>query len=491
MTPLDYAVVLVYLLASVGLGAWLGRHQKSTTDYFLGGRQLPWPAVTFSVVATETSVLTFISIPTVAYLGDLRFVQIVFGYMVGRLVVAALLIPAYFRGKLVTAYHFLGQRFGDTMRRTTSVTFMVTRLLADGVRLFATAIPLAMIFKSSPRLEGLPNTDAYVLAIGVIAAATVVYTFWGGIRAVIWMDVLQMAVYLLGAALAAAIILNRVPHGLSEILATAKAAGKLDWFYLGTDLTLSEFIKQPYTFFTGLITGGIFSVASHGVDQLIMQRILTCRDVKSGQKAMAASGPVVLVQFLIFLAVGILLWAFYEGRSPQELGLQQADGLFPKFIVEEMPAGVSGLILAALFAAAMSTLSSSLSSLASATVLDLYVPLARRVRSEAELLRLSRWITLGWGVLLMGTALAFIGLKGTAVELALGVASYTYGGLLGVFLLGLLFEDVSQKHALWGFAVALVTMTVVIQTVQIAWPFYTVIGAGAAVLTGWLASRWR
>ena len=375
------------------------------------------------------------------------------------------------------------------MRQTASVTFMVTRLLADGVRLFATAIPLALIIKGSGVFTGLSNTEFYAISILLIGIFTMFYTYFGGIKSVIWMDVIQLGIYMGGAVLAGILILNKLPDGFGSVTQWAADDNKLQWFYAGTDLAFAEFIKQPYTFITALVAGAIFSLASHGTDQIIVQRVLTCKDQASSQKAMIASGFAVLLQFLVFLVLGVMLFAYYKGVGYQELGLTRADGIFPKFIVEDMPSGISGLIVAALFAAAMSTLSSSLSSLSSAVVLDIYVPRAGAGKSEEELLQVSRKVTLGWGVVLVGVALLFIGLEGTVVEVALGIASYTYGGLLGIFLLGLINKQVGEKEAIIGFVAALLTMAVVIQTVQIAWPLYTVVGSLTTIVVGVLANK--
>ena len=489
-TAIDMIIVVVYMAASVGIGSWIGRKQFSTTDYFLGGRDIPWQAVTISIVATETSVLTFIGIPAVSYLGNMTFLQIVFGYMFGRLLVALFMIPAYSEGKIETAYHFLGTRFGQKMRSIASITFMGTRLLADGVRLFATAIPLTIIIKGSGFLGGLTDGEFYALSIVLIGILTMVYTYIGGIRSVIWMDVIQMSIYIGGALIAVVIILNRLPGGFDSVVDWASDGDKLRWLYFGTDLTFIEFIKAPYTLFTALIAGAIFSLASHGTDQLIIQRVLTCRDKRSSQLAIASSGVVIFFQFLIFLLLGGMLYAYYEGLSPEQLGLSRADGVFPKFIVEEMPVGISGLIVAALFAAAMSTLSSSLSSLSSATVLDIYKPLFGKNRSEVELLGISRKVTLGWGVILISSAIGFIGLKGSVVEVALGIASYTYGGLLGVFLIGLIDKKIKQTDAIIGFVTALIVMTVVITTLNIAWPLYTMVGATTVIIVGKISSKY-
>lgn len=488
-TGIDIAIVVVYMALSAAAGAWIGRNQKSTTDYFLGGRSIPWYAVTFSIVATETSVLTFIGIPAVSYGGNMTFLQIVIGYMIGRVLVAVIFIPAYYRGEMETAYHFLGNRFGGWMRNIASVTFMITRLLADGVRLFATAIPLAIIIKGSGYMAGYSDTEFYMLSILAIGIMTIIYTYVGGIRSVIWMDVVQMAVYVGGALLAVFLMLDRLPNGMATVSEWAAPDGKFTWFYSGFELTWGEFIKQPYTFLTAVVAGAIFSLASHGTDQLIVQRVLTCPDMKSSQKAIAFSGIAVFLQFLLFLVVGVMLYAFYQGASTAELGLTRSDGIFPKYIVEEMPVGISGLLVAALFAAAMSTLSSSLSALSSAVVLDIYQPIFGKDKSEAELLKTSRFVTLIWGVVLVGVALLFIGLQGTVVEVALGIASYTYGGLLGVFLFGLINKTASERAAIVGFVTALVSMAFVIKYVQIAWPLYTVVGSIVAIVVGTLYSK--
>ena len=489
---LDIAIVVVYMLISTLVGAYIGRNQTSTSDYFLGGRQIPWYAVTFSIVATETSVLTFIGMPGIAYLGNLTFLQLALGYIVGRFLVAYLLLPAYYRGDIFTAYHYLEQRFGRGMRQTASTTFMVTRLLADGVRLFATAIPLALILQTSGMFSDLTPAQVSGLAIFAIGLLTIFYTYFGGIKSVIWMDVVQMAVYIGGALLALYLMLDQLPDGFASVTAAAAPQDKLAWLNCGAGLSWSEFIKQPYTFFTALFGGAVFSLASHGTDQLIVQRVLTCKDLRASRLAITTSGVAVFLQFVLFLIIGSALFAFYQGASLQDLGQLRADGIFPKFIVEEMPNGVRGLLVAALFAAAMSTLSSSLSSLSSAAVLDIYAPLFGDGKSEADLLRISRRVTLLWGFVLMGAALFFMQFEGgTVVELALGIASYTYGGLLGSFLLGLVIPAAGQRDAIIAFVVALVTMTLLIRYVQIAWPLYTVVGSLTTILVGWISSKLR
>ncbi|MCF7805584.1 MAG: sodium:solute symporter [Candidatus Marinimicrobia bacterium] len=501
LTSVDYIVIVVYLAGVAVAGILAAGRQKSTSDYFLGGHRIPWWAVLFSVVATETSTLTFISVPAVAYGGNMTFLQITLGYIAGRITVALIFLPRYYEGELSTAYQFLGKRFGDSMRNITSSTFMVTRLLADGVRLFATAIPLAVILRMGGGFAGLTDLQIYLLSIIAIAGVTMVYTFIGGIKAVVWMDVIQMTVYIGGALIAVGIILTHLPNGLRSALSLAGESGKLETIRFGFDMSFREFIATPYTFFTALIGGGIFSVASHGTDQLIVQRLLTTRDLRNSQKALIGSGFVILFQFALFLFIGILLYGFYDGQSVAQLGLTNTDEIFAKFIVEELPIGLSGLIVAALFAAAMSSLSSSLNSLASATTLDLYKPYFGKDDSPEKELKISRFITIIWGLILTGAAFLFaviqLGAEGeqpAVVELGLSIASYTYGGLLGAFALGILFKRPERLDAVVGFFAGLVTLLFLVkgpvqnllpgEGLAIAWPLYTVVGSLVVVLVG-------
>jgi solute:Na+ symporter, SSS family len=464
-TGLDLFVLVVYLLGVTVWGAWLGRDQRGGSDYFLGSRSLPWFAVMLSVVATETSTLTFLSIPGVAYTGSLVFLQLTLGYLLGRIVVAAVLLPAYYRGELVTAYALLETRFGVAARRFTSAIFMVTRLLADSVRLFATAIPLALI-------TGWP----YPVSIAVIGVLTVVYTYFGGIKAVVWVDAVQMGLYLFGAAVALTAVHLLMPGGWGGVIGDASAAGKLDILDFTWDL------NTTYTIWAGVLGGAFLTMASHGTDQLIVQRLLTCRDRASAQRALVGSGVVVIVQFLLFLLVGIGIWGYYAGRE-----FARPDEIFALFIVEALPAGLTGLLIAGVFAAAMSSLSSSINSLASATAYDYWAPIVGASDDEARIFKAGRIFTLVWATLLIGGAILFIPLsEGTsAVEVALGIASLVYGGLLGVFALGVLTKRPGQGAAIIGivFGIGLVTLL----REQMAWPWYVPVGSVATFTSGWLA----
>lgn len=497
---IDYIVLATYLIGVAIFGLKISGKQNSTKDYFLGGDGIPWWAVLFSVVATETSTLTFISIPAVAYGGNLTFLQITVGYFIGRVFVAKYFLPKYYDGEMFTAYQFLEKRFGASMRNATSTTFMITRLLADGVRLFATAIPLAIILRIGGAFTEWGDLELYLLSISVISVITLMYTFFGGIKAVVWMDVVQLGVYIGGALLAMFILIHKIPDGWNGVAAFAESDNKFQIFNSGFDLPFKEFIAQPYTFITALIGGAVFSLASHGTDQLLVQRLLATGNLKSGQKALVWSGIVVALQFTLFLLVGLMLFAFYKGVNPEGLGLSTTDEIFAKFIVEQLPAGLSGLIVASLFAAAMSSLSSSLNSLASATTFDLYKPYFSKNDSESDDLRISKIITLIWGVILTGSAFLFAflqlqdGERPTVVELGLGIASYTYGGLLGAFLLGIFFKKIQKKDALVGFFSGLLALLFLVdgpiqnilpgEGLVIAWPLYTLVGSSIVILVG-------
>jgi solute:Na+ symporter, SSS family len=487
-TALDWIVLVLYLFATSAIGAWLGRGQKNAKDYFVAGGSIPWWAVLFSIVATETSALTFISIPGLAYLGDFTFLQIACGYLLGRIVVAYTLLPRYFQGNLVTAYALLEQRFGLATRRFASVTFMVTRAFGDSVRLFATSIPVALILAGV-----LPEEWAAPGSILVLSVFTLYYTYHGGIRAVVWTDVMQTGVYLAGGVGALYLLGAGVDGGWSRILADAAAQGKLRLF----DLSLG--FDTPHTLIAGLLGGAFLAMASHGADQIIVQRLLTANSLGDARRALIGSGFAVIVQFTMFLFIGIGLWAFYEAKS-----FGAPDRIFPTFIIEGMPPGMTGIVIAAILAAAMSTVSGSLNALAAATLHDLYTPL-RGAPSDTESLRLSRLFTLLWGAVLVGAALLYRAEGTPVVVIALSIASFTYGGLLGGFFLAMLWPRAIQRDAILGMAVGIFTMSIVVfagriglavpalagplePVTGIAWPWFVLIGTTVTLSTGILSS---
>lgn len=502
LTPLDYSVIAIYIIAVVAFGIWAGGSQGSSKDYFLGGKDLPWWAICFSIVATETSTLTVIGIPAVSYGGALTFIQITFGYILGRVLVSVFLLPRYFKGEFQTAYSFLGDRFGTATQQTASVTFLLTRLLADGVRLFATAIPIKLI------ADAAGFSLSYMAIIAVIGVFTIIYTMIGGIKAVIWMDVVQMLVYVGGACLTIILLLGDSP---ADWWGTAEAAGKTQVLDFEWGRPINYLLTHPYAFLTALFGGAVFTMASHGSDQLIVQRLLACKNLKDSQKALVGSGLLVMVQFVIFLVVGLLLWVHFDGATVQELGLSRADEVFPRYIIEGLPAGISGFILAGIIAAAMSTLSSSLNALSSSSVIDLYEKIRAKKMDAGQSLKVARAFTLIWGIVFILFAGMFEDQKNPVVELGLAIATFTYGGMLGLFMLGLLVKRARQFEALVGFCVAVVLMILIIQGLRygetngweftliqdagsqggllsIAWPLYTLIGAAITVAVGGLLS---
>jgi SSS family solute:Na+ symporter len=488
-TALDFFVLVVYLVGTTVLGIWLGRDQKDAKDYFVAGKRIPWWAILFSVVATETSALTFISIPGLAYVTNLGFLQLAMGYLLGRIVVAYTLLPRYYKGELVTAYALLERRFGLQTRRFASIIFMFTRAFGDSVRVFATAIPIAIII--GPIIPAQYVTPVSILILGLL---TLLYTYHGGMRAVVWTDVVQTAVYV-GGGIAAVVLLGRlVDGGWSAIFANAASVDKLRMVdtYTGFD--------RAHTIFAGLIGGAFLSMASHGADQLIVQRLLASESLKDARKALIGSGVAVFIQFALFLTIGLGLFAYYEGRT-----FAVPDSIFPTFVVDVMPPGLTGLVVAAILAASMSTLSGSINSLAAATVHDIWLPLKGGESDEKRTFRLARGFSLLWGAILLIAALLYRQQGTPVVVVALSIASFTYGALLGGFFLGMLWRRALQRDAILGMGVAIVVMTFIVFAKQllpllpsmsgfltpvskIAWPWYVLIGTTITMTVGILSS---
>ncbi|MBD3223808.1 MAG: sodium/solute symporter [Caldithrix sp.] len=489
ITTIDGIIIILYLIVVALIGSLSGGRQKSTKDYFMGGSDVPWWAVAFSIVAAETSTLTFISIPGLAYLTNLNFLQLTLGYLVARTIIAFLFLPAYKKGELATAYSFLETRFGYRTRRFASVVFLFTRIAADGVRLFATAIPLAIIFKSTALFQDWSGFDIYLLSIIIIAIVSLIYTYTGGVKGVIWADVLQMLIYIGGAILALFILAGQLPSGF----ALSSLGDKLEIFNLDVGNSIVSFFQEPYTLFGALIGGTFLSMASHGTDQLIVQRLFTTRTLKDSQKAIIASALLVMFQFALFLAVGLLLFVFYDGVTVGSAGapFAKADEIFPYFIIHSLPVGVKGIIVAGLFAAAMSTLAGSMSSLSSSAMLDLVKPLMKKDMSERRALHISRWITIVAAFILTLVAFIFIRMSESVVEIALGIASITYGGLLGTFLLGLFSRRTTETGALVGFSAGIVVMLSVSLapiifglSPLVHWTWYVALGSAVTIILG-------
>jgi SSS family solute:Na+ symporter len=463
LPAVDVAVVAVYFAATILLGAWFARRQRDTNTYFVGGRNVGTWLVLVSIVATETSTVTFLSAPGEAFKegGNLAFLQLAFGYVVGRFLIAWLLLPQYVNGELLTAYQLLRRKFNPAVQRTASGIFLLTRTLADGMRLFLTALLLK-------QFAGWDIT----LSVLVMGVATIVYTYLGGMEAVIWTDLIQFVVYMLGAAVAAAFILNQVSGGWDGFVAAGSAAGKFELL----DFSLDH--RKAFGFWAGLIGGAFFTMASHGADQLMVQRYLCARSVRSARTALVGSGFVVLLQFLLFLLIGVGLFVIWQQgvlQLPEEVR-KRPDEVFGYFIVHHLPTGLVGLLIAAVLSAAMSTLSSSLNSSANAAVNDFYRPL-RAGREERHYLLVSRGMTTVWGVAQMTVALSAAAvLQRSVISAVLAIAGFTTGMVLGLFLLGRMARPVRSASALAGLVVGFLTVLSVWLGTGIAWPWYAPIG---------------
>ena len=474
--PLDYLIVVVYLVGVTVAGIFIAGKQRTSRDYFLGGKEMSWWSVGFSIVASETSTLTFISIPGLAYKTDMHFLQVAIGYFIGRLLVSVIFIPAYYKGNLETAYDFLGKRFGLALRKFTSSVFIVTRVLASGVRLFATAIPVHII-----------TGFDYPTSIFIIGIFTLLYTYLGGLKAVVAMDVVQLFIYLSGAAASMYIILHRLPNGWTDVVsfATNNGLNKFEIFNLTWGGSVLGFLSSPYTLLGGLLGGTFLTMASHGTDQLLVQRLLGCKTKWDSQRALMLDASLIVLQFAFFLILGLCLYAFYGGVAFADLGLKSSDEIFPKFIVENLPTGIAGLVISGVLASAMGSLSSSISSLASSTYLDLFSLQSKKDSlDQKKEITWSRIFTLVWGIVLIGGAMLFADTKNPVVELGLKIASFTYGGLLGTFFLGLLFKHTNQRDAFNGFIAGLLTMIAVLWWTKIDFTWHTLIGCLATIIVG-------
>jgi solute:Na+ symporter, SSS family len=466
--PLDLGMVIAYLLGVTALGMRFRRGQQNATDYFLGGRTAPWWALAFSIVATETSTLTIIGTPAIAYGGNLTFLQLVFGYLIGRVLIVLLLLPGYFRGEFFTAYALIEKRFGERMRAVAASTFLITRAIAEGVRVSAIALVVSVVLGTSEKL-----------AVVIVIALTVLYTFEGGMKAVIWTDVAQLLVYLTGSAVTFFVLLHRIPGGWSEVTQVAAAAGhKLQV------LDFSWNLSTKYTFWSGVIGGAFLTMATHGTDQIIVQRLLAAKSERDSRRALLASGCIVLVQFIAFLLIGVLLYVFAQ-HSPLLTSGERTDRILPLFLVREMPVGLAGLLLASIVAVAMSNASGSLNSLAASSVLD-FARLRGRSADPARFLRLSRGMTLFWGLVLMG--FGFVK-WGPLLEAGLTVASLPFGSLLGLFLLGTFDRGANARGALAGMIVGLAAILCIFRFTNVAFTWFFMIGSIVTFVVGAIASR--
>lgn len=474
---LDLTIIAAYLIAVTIFGSHFRHSQKSLKDYFLGGRDAPWWAISLSIVAAETSTLTIIGTPALAFGSDLGFLQLAFGYLLARIFISLVFIPAYRRGEMFTAYELIQKRFGEELRRFTAGTFLITRALAEGVRVFAISIVVSVVL-------GTGNTTSIV----IITLLTMLYTFHGGMTAVIWTDVAQMVLYVSGALLSFWMVLEHIPGGWDAAAVVASAADKFQILHFETAVTAPGFFSETYTFWAGVLGGCFLSTATHGTDQLVVQRLLAARTEAESKLALLSSWVVIFLQFSLFLLIGVLLFVFY-----QESGLDppsQLDRLYPHFVWNYLPPVASGIVVAAILAAAMSNISAALNSLASTTVMDFYIPLrGQGDADQSKLLRISRYATLFWGFVLLGIGIAAGHLSKSVLEDGLAIASVPMGAMLGVFSLGVLTKSTSQRAAIIGMAAGFTAIAYVTFATSIAWTWYVVIGAIVTYAVGLIASR--
>jgi len=469
LNKLDLAIIALYLVGITLFGLRFRKRHRSLRDYFLAGRDIPWWAIALSIVAAETSTLTIISIPGLAYDTNLTFLQVVMGYLVGRVVISLVLLPHYFRGDLYTAYELIERRFGRGLRSLTAGLFLLTRAAAEGVRVYAVSIVVSIALGTGE-----------VASIAIITALTLIYTFEGGLAAVIWTDVVQTAIYVGGTLVGLVTILQLVPGGWTAIHAAAASAGKLQVFDFRPNFWL------PYTFWAGVIGGTFFITASHGTDQLIVQRLLAARGQKQSTVALLSSGIAIFFQFALFLIVGVMLWAFYRVPSAT---FGKPDRIYPTFIVTHMPHGISGLLIAAILAAAMSNLSAALNSLSSSTIMDFLLQLRPKTDERARM-KLSRFATFFWAMVLFGLAVLALQKVGRVVEVGLQIASVAYGALLGVFLLGVLTRRANQRGAMIGMLFGFST-ELYLWRAHVPWTWWVMIGTTVTFAVGYIASLFQ
>ena len=463
----DFAIIALYLAGITLFGLRFRKKQRTLRDYFLAGRDIPWWAIALSIVAAETSTLTIISIPGLAYDTNLTFLQVILGYLIGRIVISFVLLPHYFRGDLYTAYELIERRFGSGLRSLTAGLFLLTRAAAEGVRVYAVSIVVSIALGTGE-----------VASIAIITALTLIYTFEGGLAAVIWTDVVQTVIYVGGTIIGLATILHLVPGAWAAIHSAAATAGKFQIFDFRTSFAI------PYTFWAGVIGGTFFTTASHGTDQLIVQRLLAARGQKQSATALISSGMAILFQFALFLTVGVMLWAYY-GVPSATFG--RADRIYPTFIVTRMPHGVSGLLIAAVLAAAMSNLSAALNSLSSSAIMDFYARL-RPQTNETTKMRLSQLATLIWALILFGLAVIALHKAGRVVEVGLQIASVAYGALLGAFLLGVLTRRANQYGAMLGMLCGFAVELYLWRGTHIPWTWWVMVGTCVTFAIGWVGS---
>ena len=458
LSGVDYLVIGAYLVAITAFGSWFARFQKTTRDYFLTDRSVPWWAICFTVVATETSTLTFIGVPAQTYAanGNMTFLQLAMGYVIGRILISIIFIPAYFRGDLFTSYELLQRRFGTRVKTLSAVIFLITRSLADGIRLFSTAIVIAIVTQ-------VPVTWVVIL----LGAAMIVYTMRGGVSAVIWTDVVQMFVYIAGAGAVAIALLGRINGGWAEVVRVGSETGRFVVLDLSLDFT------KAYTFWAGLFGGVALTLSTHGTDQYLVQRLLSARNQKEASLGLVLSGFIVFAQFILFLLIGVMLYTYYQ-QVPLQQVLERNDQILPIFVVNELKNGLAGFIVAAIVAAALSP---SLNAMAATTVSDFYLPYVNPSADQNTQMRVSKQATVAWGIVQLAVAIGAQFMTASVLNAGLSVLSFASGSVLGAFLLGTLAPSVRERDTFAGMIAGLIVMTATWWRTPIAFSWYVLIGA--------------
>ena len=468
LSSIDYLVIGAYLVAITAFGSWFARYQKTTRDYFLTDRSVPWWAICFTIVATETSTLTFIGVPAQAYAGNMTFLQLAVGYIIGRIIVSLLFIPAYFRGDLFTSYELLQRRFGTGVKTLSAVIFLMTRSLADGIRLFSTALVIAIVTQ-------VPVTWVVI----VLGAAMIVYTMRGGVSAVIWTDVVQMFVYIAGAGAVAVALLGRIDGGWAEVVRAGSETGRFVFLDASLDFT------KAYTLWAGLLGGVALTLSTHGTDQYLVQRLLSAKTQQAASTGLILSGFIVFAQFVLFLLIGVMLFTYYQ-QFPLQQTLERNDQILPVFVVNELRNGLAGFIVAAIVAAALSP---SLNAMAATTVSDFYLPYINPSADQATQMRVSKQATVVWGIVQLAVAIGAQFMNRSVLDAGLAVLSFASGPVLGAFLLGTLSKSVRERDTFVGMMAGLIVMARIWWTTPIAFSWYVLIGAVTTCVVALISAR--
>ena len=497
----DWFVILLYLGGIIGLGVWFGKDQRNTRDYFLGSRNIPWWGIGVSIVAAETSALTIIGVPAIAYGSNILFIQMIVGYVIARIILAVVMVPHYMKGEIYSPYQLLEQHLGRGPRRLAGGFFLFLETMAAGVRVYVACIPIRLLLGEAVCSFG-GLVDPILGAILLFVGLSLLYTYIGGVKAVIWTDAVQFGLFLAGGVFALFYIPTLIDGGWGAVMAQAGAAGKLAW--LNTTFTFSA----PFNIWMGVIGGTVMVLSTHGAEQLIVQRVLACRDVADGRKALALSAVLIFPLFLIFLLVGVMLWAFYQGHPFQiplpeaRPGIKSNDFIFPIFMMTEVPHILKGFLIVAILSAAMSSISSAITSLASVSTMD-FVKQIVKGRDEEYFLRFSKISTVFWAAVLVGTA--WLTREVTFVlNAAFSLRGLTAGALLGSLIIALFWKRLGARATMAGMTASLVVMNLIYWPANVAvtkdwwlrtfgaevfWPWFTLIGTLVTLGVAWGVAR--